>query len=86
MSITAIGSTFSHIRPEAVGRTPQASPASGDTTSALKSSEATSAGPQAIGRSGGSVADQLRALMVGNQETNAMPPSPREATRAYGGG
>ena len=86
MSVTAIGSSFSYIRPEAVGRTPQASPESGASAPEPQSPAAAPERPQASGRSGGSVADGLRALMVETQETRATPPSPREAARAYGVG
>lgn len=88
MSITAIGSSFSFIRPEAVGRAASAAPESESPAApaeASETSEETPARPQASGRSGGSVADELRALMVKKQETDAVPPSPREAARAYGG-
>lgn len=85
MSITAIGSSFSHIRPETVGR---AAPAAETTEPAAATPPASRPGPTAppaVGRAEGSVADELRAALVKAQEANAAQPSPGEAARAYAG-
>ncbi len=85
MSITAIGSSFSHIRPESVGRAAPAAEATEPAAATPPASEPGPAAPPATGRAEGSVADELRAVLMKAQEANASQASPGQAARAYAG-
>jgi hypothetical protein len=83
MTITSIGSSFSYIRPEAVGRETAAVTVQEETSAATSPGFGVPAA-QATGSATPSVADQLRALLVRTQESSDGP-SASEAARAYGG-
>jgi len=92
MTITSIGSSFSHIRPETVGRSAGARAAE-EATEARESRDTkpdgdeSAAAPQAKGSSKPSVADELQAVLRQARERDQAAPraSAREATRAYTG-
>lgn len=89
MSITAVGSSFSFIRPEAAARS-AAAPASEEATETSADSESAfekrDTLPKSSDNSRPSVADELRAVLVRAQERDTTPPPPREAARAYARG
>lgn len=86
MSITSVGSSFSHIRPEAAARnaTAPAVETRAETTAA-PSGDASLPSPPAPRRAAPSVADDLRALMIKAQEESTAKATAGQAARAYAG-
>ena len=85
MTITSIGSSFSYIRPDAVARETAAAAVSEERGEAAGPDVDTATPSQATGSAKPGVTDELRAHLVRTQESAAAAPSPREASRAYGG-
>lgn len=88
MSITSVGSSFSHIRPETAARsaTAPAAESGGDTqTPSGATGASTLPSPPAPHRPAPSVADDLRALMIKAQEESTAKATAGQAARAYAG-